>query len=59
MVWQESSADAEGGERWRFRLADPPTNHKRVFASPLALIAALKEGVLATQEEVERWVLRR
>jgi hypothetical protein len=52
-VWQEQNLDKELAERWRFRLEDPHTNQKRVFANPQALIVALKEGVLAPSPQIE------
>ena len=37
------------GGCWRFRMEDPQTNQQRVFTNPQALIAALKEGVFASE----------
>jgi hypothetical protein len=39
----------ESGGCWRFRMADPQTNQHRVFTNPQALLAALKEGVFASE----------
>lgn len=52
-VWQEPNGEETLAERWRFRLEDPHTQQKRVFASPLALIAALKEEAFVTSLPVQ------
>jgi hypothetical protein len=51
-VWQEPNSAVEQSERWRFRMEDPHTNQRRVFANPQALIVALKEGTLASEPVV-------
>lgn len=53
-VWQQPEHGVDCSERWRFRLEDPQTNHKRIFASSQGLIVALKEGTLASVEAEER-----
>jgi hypothetical protein len=48
-VWQDPNSNVAMSERWRFRMEDPQSNQRRVFANPQALIVALKEGAVASE----------
>ena len=50
-LWEERSRDRDSPQVWRFRLEDPRTGQQRGFASLEALVEALKQEMVDSDEE--------